>query len=188
MEDIVTAVRAARPGDAQAVARVYIDSWQDTYPSILPVELLCAMTPKGQAARWRAAILSRGGERIFVAECAQHGVVGMTSFGPAHDRGPGFDGEVYTLYVDPDFFGLGIGKALLRAAFGAMRSAKLTSCIIWAHAGNPARFFYEAMGGRLVAQRSRRLMGTAVPEAAFGWHRLSLADRNETSGRDVSRH
>ena len=188
MEELVTAVRNARPEDAGAVARVYIASWHDTYPSILPAELLCAMTPRGQTARWHAAILARGGEQILVAECAKHGIVGMASFGAAHDRGLGFDGEVYTLYVDPDFIGLGIGSTLMRAAFGGMHNSSFTSCVIWAHARNPARFFYEAMGGRLIAERSRRMMGSAVPEAAYGWRRLALSDRNEAPGGSVSRH
>jgi ribosomal protein S18 acetylase RimI-like enzyme len=188
MDDIAMAVRTARPDDAQAVARVYIRSWHDTYPSILPAELLCAMTPQGQMARWRAAILARGGEHILVAECAKYGVVGMASFGAAHDKGLGFDGEVYTLYVDPDFFGQGIGSTLMRSAFGAMRTSRFTSCVIWAHARNPARFFYEAMGGRLIAERTRRMMGSAVPESAFGWRGLSLASRNQAPGGSVSRH
>lgn len=188
MEDLDMAVRRARPEDAQAVARVYINSWHDTYPSILPAELLCAMTPRGQTQRWHAAILARGGEQVLVAECARHGVVGMASFGAANDRGLGFDGEVYTLYVDPDYFGLGVGSTLMRAAFGAMHGSNYSSCVIWAHARNPARFFYEAMGGRLIAERSRRMMGSAVPEAAFGWRKLVLANRDAAPGGGVSRH
>jgi GNAT superfamily N-acetyltransferase len=187
MEELVLAVRAARHEDAQAVARVYIDGWHDTYPSILPSELLRAMTPRGQTARWRAAIAAGGRERVLVAECPQHGVVGMTSFGPAQDRALGYDGEVYTLYVAPDFFGLGIGTLLLRAGFGALHTAGFTSGVIWAHARNPARYFYEAMGGRLVAERSRRMVGVAVPEAAFGWKRLALAERKTTSGGTITR-
>lgn len=187
MEELVLAVRSARHEDAQAVARVYIDAWHHTYPSILPSELLRAMTPRGQAARWRAAITAGGRERVLVAECPQHGVVGMTSFGPAQDKAVGYDGEVYTLYVAPDFFEIGIGTLLLRAAFGALRTSGFTSCVIWAHARNPARYFYEAMGGRLVAERSRRMVGTAVPEAAFGWKKLALAERKTDSGGTVTR-
>jgi ribosomal protein S18 acetylase RimI-like enzyme len=144
------------------------------------------MTTRGQTARWRAAILARVGEQVLVAECAKHGIVGMASFGAAHDKGLGFDGEVFTLYVDPDFFGIGIGSMLLRATFAAMHGLNYSSCVIWAHARNPARFFYEAMGGRLIAERSRRMMGSAVPEAAFGWRSLALAGGNEASG--ISRH
>jgi len=181
------AVRTARADDAQAVARVYIDAWHDTYPAILPTNLLRAMTPKGQTARWHAAIVHGGREKVLVADCSRHGVVGMTSFGPAQDREFGYDGEVYTLYIAPDYFGLGIGTTLLRAAFGALHGSNYTSCVIWAHARNPARFFYEAMGGRLVAERSRRMLGSVVPESAFGWRNLALAERKSESRRTITR-
>jgi len=178
MDELVIAVRQARPEDAGNVARVYIESWHDTYPAILPVRLLCAMTPKGQAARWHAAIRARGREQVLVAENEKYGIVGMTSFGPARDRGLGFDGEIYTLYVDPAFFGYGAGRSLLRAAFDALLTRGFSTCVIWAHARNPVRFFYEAMGGQLIAERSARMMGDAVPEAAFGWRKLALAERS----------
>lgn len=178
MDEVTISVRAAKPGDAAGVARVYIESWHDTYPSILPTQLLCAMTPKGQTARWQAAIRARGREQVLVAEAERFGILGMTSFGPSRDSGLGFDGEIYTLYVDPSFFGQGVGRALLRQAFGALGARGYSSCVIWAHARNPARFFYEKLGGRLIAERTARMMGDAVPEAAFGWRRLALAERS----------
>jgi L-amino acid N-acyltransferase YncA len=177
MDEMAVKVRIARPEDAKAVARIYVESWHDTYAAILPKRLLCAMTPAGQAARWRAAIGARGREQVMVGETARHGIVGMASVGPTRDGALGYDGEVYTLYVDPAFFGCGAGRALLRGAFGALAARGFSSCVIWAHARNPARFFYEAMGGRLVAERVQRMMGDPVPEAAFGWRKLVLAER-----------
>lgn len=179
MDQLVVSVRAARSEDAAQVARVYIDSWHDAYAGILPSRLLCAMTPKGQTARWRAAIRARGRESVLVAECGTHGVVGMTSFGPSRDGVLGFDGEIYTLYVDPGFYGRGSGRALLQGAFSALRKRGQSSCVIWAHAKNPVRFFYEALGGRLIAERTVQMMGDPVPESAFGWRRLALAERSK---------
>ncbi len=163
----------ARVGDAEEIARVYIESWHDAYPGIVPDALLQAMTLCGQSARWRAAIAAR--EAVFVARHERHGIVGMASFGRARDASLGLDGEVYTLYVDPAFYGEGVGRALLSQAFAQLRRRGLNSCIIWAHAKNPARFFYERMGGRLVAERQVRLMGEPVPEAGFAWRKLAVA-------------
>lgn len=177
MEKLDIAVRPARPDDAASVARVYIESWHDTYAGVLPAQLLCAMTPNGQGARWRATIRARGNEKVLVAEHENFGILGMASYGAARDRAMGFDGEVFTLYVDPSFFGHGVGRALLRGAFDDLRQRGYTSCVIWAHARNPARFFYEAMGGRLIAARTAKMMGDMVPETAFGWRRLALAER-----------
>jgi len=45
------------PTSAAEVARIYIESWHDIYPAVLSSALLCSMTPKGQTARWRSAII-----------------------------------------------------------------------------------------------------------------------------------
>lgn len=177
MEDIALLIRKATANDAEAIARVYIESWHDTYAAILPKALLCAMTPRGQAARWRAAITARTRESVLVAESPTHGVIGMASYGPSRDRVLGFEGEVYTLYVDPTFYGCGTGRALLGGCFEGLRQRGSASCLIWAHAKNPARFFYEKMGGRVIAERTARMMGDAVPETCFGWRKLTAVAR-----------
>jgi L-amino acid N-acyltransferase YncA len=176
MEPLALSIRLARPADAAAVARVYIDSWHDTYPGVLSKALLCSMTPKGQAARWLASINRK--ELVLVAEHDKHGIVAMASAGAVRDRGLGFDSEVFTLYVDPGHFGCGAGRQLLTGTFTELRKRGFRSCVIWAHAKNNARFFYEAMGGKLVAERTARMMGDAVPEAAFGWKTLALTERS----------
>jgi len=177
MGELVARVRQATTDDAPAVARIYVDSWHDTYAGIVPTRLLSALTHNGQSARWRSAIRAQGREFVLVAESDTHGLVGMTSFGPARDDELGYDGEVYALYVDPAFFGRGAGRALMRGAFTVLRGRGFSSCLIWAHAKNPVRFFYEAMGGKLVAERTQRMMGDGVPEVGFGWRRLALAEK-----------
>jgi len=176
MSKLALDIRLARQDDAADVAQVYIDSWQDTYPGVLPSALLRAMTAKGQTTRWLAAIRAQGREKVLVAD-SRHGIVGMTSLGPARDRVLGFDGEVYTLYVDPAYFGMGVGRALLKGAFGTLRQDGMSCCVIWAHARNHARFFYEAMGGRLIAERNAQIMGEPCPETAYGWKTLAVAER-----------
>jgi ribosomal protein S18 acetylase RimI-like enzyme len=178
MDEFALNVRVARPDDAAEVARIYIESWHDTYPAVLSSALLCAMTPKGQTARWLSTIRNQRRESVLVAENTNVGLVGMASLGPSRDRALGYDGEVYTLYVDPSYFGRGVGRALLKAAFATLRQRGSTSCVIWAHAANNARFFYEGMGGRVVAERKARMMGDVVPETAFGWKTLALAERS----------
>ena len=178
MDELALSVRVARPKDAAEVARIYIESWHDTYPAVLSRALLCSMTPKGQTARWLAAIRAQKRENVLVAEDAKHGIVAMTSLGPARDRSFGYDGEVYTLYVDPNHYGKGAGRTLLKGAFAILSARGFSSCVIWAHAGNNARFFYETMGGRTVAERTAPMMGDLVPEVAFGWKKLALAERS----------
>jgi GNAT superfamily N-acetyltransferase len=183
MASSVLSIRKARPLDAQAIARIYVEAWRDTYPAVLPARLLLRMTVEGQAARWRSIIAGAARERVYVAEDDEGSVLGMCSLGRARDGALGFDGEIYTLYVDPMRRGDGAGRALLRGAFDALAETGHRSCVIWAHAKNPARFFYEAMGGRLVAERTTAMMGTPVPEVAFGWRKLALAEKANSESK-----
>jgi GNAT superfamily N-acetyltransferase len=173
--------RKARPTDADSVARIYVSSWRDTYPLVLPARLLSSMTVEGQSARWRNAIAIAAREAVYVAEDDKGRIIGMTSMGRARDSGLGYDAEIYTLYVDPMLTGQGVGRALLAGAFAALSERGHTRCVIWAHAGNPARFFYQAMGGKLIAERTTSMMGVAVPEIAYGWSRLALAEASRKS-------
>jgi ribosomal protein S18 acetylase RimI-like enzyme len=183
-------VRTARPEDAAGLARIYIESWQDTYAGVISHTLLGAMSVKAHTARWQSTIkaMDRHGGAVLVAEAPGYGLIGMCSLGRARDRGLGFEGEVYTLYVDPAFLGRGTGRALLCGAFEALKERNLRSCLIWAHARNNACFFYEAMGGRRIATRTTRLMGELTPEIGFGWKRLTARRQTRPiqSGSDQS--
>jgi GNAT superfamily N-acetyltransferase len=174
-------IRKARPSDAEAVARIYVESWRDTYPLILPNKLLANMSIEGQTARWRNAIAMAAREAVYVAEDDKGTVIGMTSLGRARDPGLGYDAEIYTLYVHPIVTGRGFGRALLSGAFAALAERGHNRCVIWAHARNPARFFYEAMGGKLIAERTTSMAGAPVPEVAFGWPKLALAEASRHS-------
>jgi GNAT superfamily N-acetyltransferase len=173
--------RKARPTDAEGVARIYVESWRDTYPLVLPARLLSSMTVEGQSARWRNAIAIAAREAVYIAEDEKGRIVGMTSMGRARDSGLGYDAEIYTLYVDPMLTGRGVGRALLGGGFVALAERGHSRCVIWAHAGNPARFFYEAMGGKLIAERTTSMMGVPVPEIAFGWTKLALAEASRSN-------
>ena len=174
MNDLALSIRQARPGDAADLARIYISSWQDTYAALLPHSMLGGMSHTVHAQRFAGAI-RRGG--VILAEDGNEGVVGLASLGTARDSGLGFDGEIYTLYVDPAFLGRGAGAALLHGAFASLKDRAFSSCVIWSHAQNNACFFYEAMGGKRVGARDTRLAGTGLTEIAFGWKALAVPAR-----------
>ena len=118
MNDLALSVRTARPEDAADLARIYIESWQDTYAGVVSHALLGAMSHKGHTARWRTSIRTMGSTgAVLVAEDARYGAIGLCSLGAVRDRGLGFEGEVYTLYVAPDRQSQGLGRSILMSLF-----------------------------------------------------------------------
>ncbi len=170
-------LRVARPEDSRALAQVHIDTWRHTYAGMVPDQFLASMTLDDQTRSWRHWI-KRGGknERILLVETQSGGsvrqqgrIVGFGHAGPLRGRNPRHAGEVYTLYVDIDWQGRGIGRQLLGQLFGGLLDAGLESAVVWVLAKNPSRYFYEAMGGRRLAERQERFAGVMLDEVAYIW-------------------
>lgn len=174
-------IRRATAKDATEIGRVYVETWQSSYAGLLPDEMLARMSDVRQSAWWSRAIADpREGRGIFVAEDEEMGVVGFGSCGPVREIPEGLDGtearvgEVYTLYVEPDFQNQGLGRRLLDAMFRQLHADGCDTAILWMLARNPTRFFYEGLGGAPAGRRADRLSGTEVDEVAYAWRDLAM--------------
>jgi len=164
-------LRAARPLDAPAIAKVYVETWRVTYAGLVPDDYLVGLSEERQAAAWRK-LLTRSGEfeSVMVAEAPGGGpLVGFGSYGRARPSGLSYGGEIYTLYVAVDWQGQGIGRRLLSGLFGALVEARVSDAFLWVLTGNPTRFFYEAMGGERAATRQEAFAGALLDETAYAW-------------------
>ena len=163
-------IRPATPGDAEAIAMVYVNTWRSIYADLLPERMLVGMSYEHTARYWRRVIAEKPvRDLVRVADSDDRSVVGFASAGASRHRGLGFDGEIYTLYVLDEFQGAGTGQALLFSIFGRLLERGLRSSLVWVLAGNPSRFFYEVMGGCRVAEREETMWGVRLSELAFGW-------------------
>ncbi len=173
-------LRAARVGDAEAVAGIYVEGWRSAYPGLLPEGLLVGMRASERRSQDWARLIARPGsaERVIVAETVDGGrpakIVGFTSGGVARQGSLGHDGEVYTLYVDDDFRGNGIGRRLFATMAVGLAERYGPSVIVWVLEGNPARYFYESLDGRLVGRRPGSLGGADIVELAYGWPQATV--------------
>ena len=172
-------IRRAAKSDAAAIGRVHVETWQSAYAGLLSDKLLAGMSDVRQSAYWSRLLADPGEARgVFVADDEERGVVGFGSCGPVRDPPEGLDGtetrvgEVYTLYVEPDFQNLGLGRRLLDALFRQLRADGCDTAVLWMLADNPTRFFYEGLGGMRVGQRVDTMAGVDVEELAFAWRDL----------------
>lgn len=172
----MTTIRKASPGDAAVIARIYTETWRDTYAGMIPDRILLGMSDQRHAALWARNLRNnRRREAAIVAEDDGPGIIGFGSCGPVKEQKLGAAGEIYTLYVLPDFQGLGIGKRLLAALFKTLVDRGQDSALIWVLSQNPARFFYQAMGGTQVAVRAKPFHDAHLDELAFLWPNLEAA-------------
>jgi len=165
-------LRTARQDDAPGIARVHVESWRSTYAGMLPEDYLLGLSVDQRAAFWKR-LLTPHGDHAVVATAEDDAVIGFGSCGPARadeqPSGGGWSGEIYTLYLLSDWHGQGIGRRLFTCLMERLAARGLDRVLLWVVEANPTRFFYEAMGGRVIARRTEPFAGVMLDELAYGW-------------------
>lgn len=179
-------IRSATVEDARAIALVRTRTWQSAYRGLIPDAFLDQMDPEANAQVWRER-LSVWSEKhtTFVAEVvedqgAHEGsrVVGFCSCGPEREADPFYPGEIYALYVLPEFQGQGAGKRLVWNAACWLENCSFTHLLIYVLRDNmPARHFYEVIGGTPVREVNRDVAGHSMVEVGYGYNTARLCER-----------
>jgi GNAT superfamily N-acetyltransferase len=165
----VIVVREARPEDAAAIARVNVDTWRTAYRGIVPDGVLEALSVERAATFWGEVLTREGGTHlVFVAEGEGGELIGFACAVVPADE-PGYGSELRALYVLDDRQGRGIGRRLVRAVTGRLLEDGVASMMLWVFAANPARGFYEALGGRPVRAAPFDRFGWVVDAVVYGW-------------------
>jgi GNAT superfamily N-acetyltransferase len=135
-------IRAASPDDALAIETIRVRGWRAAYRHVFPAAELDGLPIDPERWRARIAVPPPGWTTIV---CEDDGtVVGFASTGPSRDEDE--FGELYAIYVDPDAWSTGAGRALLAAAESAL-AADHGAALRWVLDDNPrARGFHERAG------------------------------------------
>jgi GNAT superfamily N-acetyltransferase len=140
-------VRAARPADVEALSETAIAAWEEGFRGIVPerVDPRAAWRPERIAER--LAGRPADGSAILAAEVDGE-VRGLVLYGPSRDRRPPpTEGEIVALYVHPDHWRGGIGRALVAAALEALAAGGHSEAIVWTLAESPRNLaFYDSLG------------------------------------------
>jgi L-amino acid N-acyltransferase YncA len=163
-------IRAARPGDARRIARLDVETWRAAYAGILATGFLVGLSAQRRELGW-ASVIEREPRDVRVAVDNDGNIQGFGSCGRCR-RGAQFGGEVFTLYVAPDWQNQGIGRGLLFALFERLVAQECRSAIIWVLRDNPGRFFYRRLGGREVQHKVFAVGGKRVEAAGYAWYDL----------------
>src|SRR5689334_5537281 len=170
MSTTLIEVRPAKAADAAAVASTHDEAWRSAYQGIIPGAELEKLINRRGPQWWDSAI--RKGSRVSVLVFGDK-VAGYANYGRNRARSLHFEGEIYELYLRPEFQGLGFGRRLFSAAKRDLGQSGLKSMVVWPPSANtPAPEFTGALAGRMVA-RSPGRSGRRRPD------RVGLAGTNE---------
>jgi len=160
-------IRKGRLADAAAVAETFRQSWLQAYRGILPHHHLENMIRR-RGADWWASVI-RSGDSLIVLEKGGT-IIGYATLGFSRTRGP-YQGEIYELYILPEFQGIGLGTKLFAAARKRLAARGLRGLVVWVLEDNPnAVRFYESTGGVDSAESVEVFDHKALKKIAYTWH------------------
>jgi ribosomal protein S18 acetylase RimI-like enzyme len=167
MTTVTIGVRRAEIDDAEAITAVHDMAWRYAYDGVIPAKELARIVARRGAHWWERAI--RRGTAILVLEVAGE-ICGYATVGPNRARNLAQKGEVYEIYMRPEYQGLGLGTRLFLAARRELSRFGFDSVVVWALADNDgACRFYKNAGGRKIARAAERFGEVSLTKVAFAW-------------------
>ena len=156
--------RRASFGDARLGLRT-------AYQGIIPGPELDKLINRRGAEWWEGAI--RKGSLISILAFGDT-IAGYANYGRNRARSLAYDGEIYELYLRPEFQRRGFGRRLFAAIRRDLAQSGIKSLVVWALSDNtpantPAVAFFRALGGRPVARSSETFGNKSLDKIAYAW-------------------
>ena len=142
-------LRPAILADAPAIARLHLASWRQAYRDLAPREAFEAMDEALRVRRWTATLTEPSAQRAVIVAELDGRLAGVGMAAAPSQPGIGARGEICSLYLDPAFQRLGLGRRLMSALAEQIASWGYRGAALGVVVGNePAIAFYESLGGR----------------------------------------
>lgn len=135
----VTIQPASATTDFNAIRQLYWQTWQAAYQGQVPAAILSRLTP----AVWHPEKRWRGTQ---LAVNAAGKIIGVCSYGPARLALLAGWGELYSIYILPDYQHQGIGQRLIHPALVSLKRQYRRLYLEVLATNKAAQAFYVQMG------------------------------------------
>ena len=168
-------IRPSQRTDARSMSRIYVQTWQDTYLSVIPYAYLMKMSVSQHEKAFYKELKSR---RItsFVAEDAGR-VIGFITGGRERHGDDVYRGEIFTLYVLKNRQRRGTGAKLVSALATQFDRDGIYSMLVRVLKLNPYRRFYSKINGTYLNAERIPFAGEMMELETYGWLDASLTWR-----------
>jgi len=164
-------IRAARPEDAGAIARIQVDSYRSAHAGILPQDYLDQLSYDEQESDWFELLTSGTPEVILVAAAGDSQLAGYALGRAQASCGAPYDSELVSLHVRRALHRRGIGRMLVSAMAASLASRGCRAMMLWVLEANPARAFYEHLDATLLEGHKLFVGAREVP---YGWPDIQM--------------
>ncbi|MDQ7250413.1 GNAT family N-acetyltransferase [Dongia sedimenti] len=142
-------------------------SWWHAYEGIIPHGALTLMIGRRSIVWWRRLV--HRSVPVLVADFSGE-IVGYAAFGANRSRCLPQQGEVYELYLRPEYQGVGIGRELFAEARHCLKSLRLSGLVTWCLEGSEASGRFLRTQGGVDAVEGYETFGEArLKKIGFVW-------------------
>ncbi len=170
--------RQATPDDVEQIAMLHAESWRKSYRGMLSDDFLDREVVANRLAVWRNRLDSPvKGQFVLVAEENKR-LCGFVCLFANYDENVG--ALLDNLHVRLEQQGRGLGKALMsRSGAWLQENYPQSGLYLWVFANNePARRFYERLGGQMAGQKMEDEFGEKPVRALrYVWHDVEELER-----------
>jgi len=153
---------------------IYIQTWRDTYLSVIPYGYLYSMSiPRHEQAFFNE--LNSKQIISFVAEDAGR-IIGFVTGGYERHADAVYSGEIYTLYVLKNLQRHGIGTKLVSALTWQFSRIGIYSMLVRVLKLNPYRRFYKKINGIYLKTGRRYFAEEFMDVETYGWLDTTLIE------------
>lgn len=165
-------VRKAVYTDAEAIANIHVVSWKHVYTDLVDEKDLSNMTYDNRKTLWQTVLKMQKKQQWTFVLLDGETTAGFISGGPERTERFGFDGEIYNIYLLPEYQRQGLGGMLLKRFTEEIQKHGCKSLLVWVLTQNPASRFYERFDAKPVGRELTTIGEGSYQETAYGWKNI----------------
>ncbi len=154
----IVSVREGNFEDVDQIAEIHVHAWQDAYKDILPQNFLDGLSAERRANQWRESIKvnqSNGQNGLFVVSDGNK-IYGFAACGAARDKDFSGYGELFAIYVSPEYQKHGYGSKLFEKVRSFLVNKGFNRAYVWSLEKNtPAHKAYEKWGASKISGQTK---------------------------------
>jgi ribosomal protein S18 acetylase RimI-like enzyme len=167
MKTLTIEVRHAEPNDAREISNVHRLSWIHAYSGLIPYHALTNMLERRGEDWWRRA--ANGPTSLMVLDIGGK-IAGYATLGTNRVQALKQEGEIYELYLLPEYQGTGLGSYMFRECRTRLHALGLRGLAAWClEESENAATFFRAAGGIDIAEGIEDFDGTGLKKLGFVW-------------------
>ncbi|MDY2630620.1 MAG: GNAT family N-acetyltransferase [Clostridium sp.] len=139
-------IKYAKDIDSEILGEIHSKSWKAAYKNIIPDKILDNITSQKRASYFKRA-LTEGWEEDAIIYKNDY-AIGLICIGKCRDRDlDNSFGEIWGIYLLPEFWNLGIGSILINWGINELKSRGYSKVTLWVLENNlNAIKFYKKHG------------------------------------------